>query len=154
MPGINWDGLCAVAILMLPNIAFALRGRSGFENLWHNRIVELLEQIGRFGCFTFMFLEIPTLCPGAWFPQGRAVCRVAVAALLLLYCAVWVRFWRRDCLFRAVALSVLPSALFLCQGVLTRNFPLIALALVFAPCHILISVKNAAHRRAHLKNDV
>ena len=145
---INWDGLCAVAILMLPNIAFALRGRAGFQNLWHNRAVELLEQIGRFGCFLFMFLELPALCPGFWFAGGRAAYRIAGGALLLLYCAVWIVLWRRDCLFRAAALSALPSALFLCCGVLMRNLLLSAAALIFAPCHILLSVKNAARKQS------
>ena len=149
---IHWDGLCAVAILMLPNIAFALRGRSGFENLWHNRAVELLEQIGRFGCFIFMFLELPALCAGFWFPLGRAVCRIAGSALLLLYCAVWIVLWRRDCLFRALALSILPCALFLLFGILTRNLPLLAAVLLFAPCHILLSLQNALQKR-HLKDD-
>ena len=149
---INWDGLCAVAILMLPNIAFALRGRAGFQNLWHNRAVELLEQIGRFGCFLFMFLELPALCPGFWFAGGRAAYRIAGGALLLLYCAVWIVFWRRDCLFRALALSILPCALFFLFGILTRNLPLLAAVLLFAPCHILLSLQNALQKR-HLKDD-
>ena len=145
---INWDGLCAMILLMLPNIAFALRGKEGFENLWHNRAVECLEQIGRFGCFFWMFLELPALCGGFWFPHGRAVCRIAGGALLFIYCAAWIVFWRREGLFRAAALSILPCALFLLQGILTRNLPLIAAALIFAPCHILLSLKNAVRRRS------
>ena len=47
----------------------------------------------------------------------------------------------------ALALSILPSVLFLESGILRCYFPLIAAALLFAPCHILISYKNAAMKR-------
>ena len=43
---------------MLPNIVFALTHKDGFENLWQNRAVEVLEQIGRFGCFFLMIVNI------------------------------------------------------------------------------------------------
>ena len=65
------------------------------------------------------------------------------AALLLAYWLIWVVCWRRGGLFRAAMLSALPSALFLFSGVAARNYPLLAAALVFAPCHICISCKNA-----------
>ena len=38
-------------VIMVPNVVFAIRCRDGFENKWKNKPVELMEQIGRFGCF-------------------------------------------------------------------------------------------------------
>ena len=37
MTWINWYGLEFVAAIMIPNIAFAMTHRDGFENLFRNR---------------------------------------------------------------------------------------------------------------------
>ena len=44
---------------MIPNIIFAIKCKNGFENKWNNKTVEILEQIGRFGCFLLMCINIP-----------------------------------------------------------------------------------------------
>lgn len=31
-----------------------MKNKDGFQNLWNNRIIEVFEQIGRFGCLGFM----------------------------------------------------------------------------------------------------
>lgn len=53
MKWINVYGLVMIAVIMIPNIAFAVRCRDGFENLWQNRFVEIAEQAG----------QIQLLCP-------------------------------------------------------------------------------------------
>ena len=147
MTWINWYGLEFVSAIMIPNIAFAMTHRDGFENLFRNRTVEVLEQIGRFGCFFLMVIQPETLCRDDWFTGATQVYLWLGAALVLLYCAGWVVFWREDSVRKALALSILPSVLFLESGILRCYFPLIAAALLFAPCHILISYKNAAMKR-------
>lgn len=47
----NGFGLVFMLVIMVPNVVFAIRCRNGFENKWKNKPVELMEQIGRFGCF-------------------------------------------------------------------------------------------------------
>ena len=61
-------------------------------------------------------------------------------------------FYRGAIESRILALSILPCALFLLFGILTRNLPLLAAVLLFAPCHILLSLQNALQKR-HLKDD-
>lgn len=139
----NLIGLCFVILLLVPNLVFAYTHRDGFQNLYHNRTVESLEQIGRFGCFVLEFLEIPVLCQGELFPGGYTVYLAAGGTLVALYLLGWVIFWKENSLRKSLVLSVLPSLLFLTSGLLTQNFPLLAFALLFAPCHIIISVKNA-----------
>ena len=136
-------GLLFVGILLIPNILFALRHREGFENAWHNRLVETLEQIGRFGCFIFMWLQVPGTCFGWPSDEAFALYLVLDAVLLLAYCVIWGICFNKSSLFRALALSILPSLLFLASGFLSRSILLILAALVFAPCHILLSYKNA-----------
>lgn len=144
----NLFGLGFVLLLLVPNLVFAVTHKDGFENLYHNKTVELLEQVGRFGCFFLEFLEIPVLCRGFFFDGGRTVYLAVGATLVALYLLGWVVFWKESSLCKAIALSTLPSLLFLESGILTRNLPLIAFALLFAPCHTVISVKNAMAERS------
>ncbi len=47
-----------IAVIMILNIIFAIRCKEGFENKLSNKYVEVVEQIGRFGCFGFMIINI------------------------------------------------------------------------------------------------
>lgn len=144
MEWINIFGLVFMTLVMIPNILFAIRCKEGFANRWHNRFVELTEQIGRFGCFGFMVFNIPGTCFGWWSEESFAVYLIADGFLVLLYCALWLLLWKKNNLFRALSLSVIPSVLFLLSGVMSRSILLTLSALLFAPCHILISCKNTA----------
>ena len=59
MEWFNIYGLIFIVIIMIPNIIFAVKCRDGFENKRSNKVVEITEQIGRFGCFGFMIINIP-----------------------------------------------------------------------------------------------
>lgn len=61
MQFINIYGLIFVVVIMIPNIIFAVKCKDGFQNNWNNKFVEIIEQVGRFGCFAFMILNIPGL---------------------------------------------------------------------------------------------
>ena len=137
-------GLVIVLIILVPNVVFALCSKEGFENLWHNKAVEILEQIGRFGCMIFMFIVIPEVS----FPSDESfACYIIVnMALVLLYCLFWILFFKKNHIARAVLLSVIPAVIFLFSGFISGNIPLIIAALIFAPCHILISVKNVTEK--------
>ena len=144
MNWINPYGLFFMAVILIPNIVFAVKCPQGFENTWENKTVERLEQIGRFGCFGFMVIHIP----GTWFgfpsDEAFAIYLMADAALIACYCLIWILCFRKNGLFRALALSILPSLVFLLSGILSRSVLLTLSALLFAPSHILISYKNAA----------
>ena len=143
MEWLNPYGLLFMTVILIPNLIFTLRCKNGFENHWQNKAVETMEQIGRFGCFSLMIVNIP----GTWFgfsSRGAFILYLTADSLLIVcYCLVWILCFRRSSLFRALALSILPSAVFLLSGLLLRSLPLILAAALFAPCHILISVKNA-----------
>ncbi len=140
---INVFGLVMMVVIMIPNIIFAAKCKEGFENRWTNRFVEAMEQIGRFGCLCFMIFNIPGTCFGWWSDEAFAVYLVVDALLLGLYCLIWIVCFRKNSMFRALALSILPSALFLFSGILSRSILLTVFALLFAPAHIAISYRNA-----------
>lgn len=141
---INPFGLVFMAVIMIPNIIYAVKkSKDGFENRWENKLIEVLEQIGRFGCFGTMIINIP----GTWFgwqsDEALAVYLIADAALILAYCVIWVVCFKKNSVFKALSLSIIPSVIFLFSGIMSRSVILIISAVIFAPCHIIISYKNA-----------
>ena len=128
---------------MIPNIIFALKHKEAFENRYHNKTIEIIEQIGRFGCFGFMIFNIPTTWFGWWSDEAFAIYLMVDAVLIVLYCTIWVIYWRKNNVFKAMAFSIIPSAIFLFSGIMCRSILLIISSLLFAPAHIFISYKNA-----------
>ena len=139
----NVFGLAMVAVILIPNIVFAMKCKDGFENKWKNKGVEIAEQIGRFGCFGFMSVNVPGTFFGWQSDEAFALYLIVDAVLVALYCLIWILCFKKSSVFRALALSILPSLLFLFSGILSRSVLLTLSAIVFAPCHILISFQNA-----------
>lgn len=143
MEWLNVFGLVMVAVIMIPNILFAMKCKDRFVNKWNNKSVETVEQIGRFGCFGFMIINIPGTWFGWWSDEAFAVYLVVDAVLVTLYCVIWAVCFRKSSVFRALALSIIPSVLFLFSGIMSRSILLTTAAVLFAPSHILISHQNA-----------
>lgn len=142
MTWFNPFGLVAMVIIMIPNIVFATKCKDGFDNIYQNKAVIILEQIGRYGCFITMIFNVPYTSFGFNSVAAFFVYIAANAVLILAYCIIWIVCFRKNSLFRAIMLSVLPSAVFLISGILCRSVLLTLFALIFAPCHITLSCKN------------
>ena len=142
MEWFNAFGLVFIAVIMIPNIIYAVKCKDGFENKWHNKRVEMIEQIGRFGCVSFMIINIPGTCFGWWNGEAFAFYLIVNTFLVTIYCVIWAACFKISNVFKALSLSIIPSAVFLFSGIMSRNILLIASALMFAPSHILISYKN------------
>lgn len=125
MEWFNVFGLIFIAIIMIPNIVFALKRKDGFENKWDNKFVEIIEQIGRFGCFGFMIINIPGTFFGWWSDEAFALYLIVNIILVTLYCAIWIICFKKNSVFRALALSILPSVSFLFSGIMSRSILLI-----------------------------
>lgn len=143
MSWFNFIGLIFVAVILIPNIIFAAKNKDGFQNFYQNKFVEIFEQIGRFGCFITMFFTPPFLNLGFKINGAKTAYIITGAVLVALYCLEWIVFGKENSVRKSLALSIIPSVLFLESGLLSLNFPLIILSLIFAPCHIIISYKNA-----------
>ena len=139
----NYYGLAIVAIIMIPNIVFALMHRDGTVNAYKNKAAEVLEQIGRYACLTFMVFNIPYTYFGYWFENALIVYIAVNSALLAAYLVFWVVCFKQNGKLKALSLSILPSLIFLFSGVMFLNIPLLVSAALFAVNHILISYKNA-----------
>lgn len=139
----NVFGLIFIVVIMIPNIVFAIKRKDGFDNKWDNKFVEFIEQAGRFGCFGFMIFNIPGTWFGWWSDEAFALYLIVDGILVMLYCAIWIICFKKNSVFRALALSVIPSALFLFSGIISRSVLLTVASVLFAPSHIAISYRNA-----------
>lgn len=143
MSWFNFYGLIFVAVILIPNIIFAMKCKDGFENKWKNKAVEAIEQAGRFGCFALMIFNIPGTVFGWWFNGAFTLYIIVDAVLAAAYCTIWAVCFKKSSVFRALALSIIPSVMFLFSGIITGSVLLTIAALLFAPSHIMISYKNA-----------
>ena len=139
----NVFGLFFIVVIMIPNILFAIKCKDGFDNKWNNKCVEVIEQIGRFGCFGFMIINIPGTWFGWWSDEAFALYLIVDVVLVMLYYAIWIICFKRNSIFRALVLSAIPSIMFLFSGIMSRSVLLTIASLLFAPSHIMISYRNA-----------
>ncbi len=146
MEWINLFGLIFLIVLLIPNIIYAFKQKVRIRHRWQNKPVLILEQIGRIGCMVFMCVILPGTTFGFSSGEALAVYLMGNEALILCYLVAWIFLGRRFNLSRALALSILPSVVFLFSGLLSHYIPLIVSALVFGPCHILISCQDVLHK--------
>lgn len=75
--------------------------------------------------------------------NGKSIYIILGIILVSLYCVGWIIFWKEDSVRKSLYLSILPSLLFIESAVVCGNLQLLIFAVLFAPCHILISYMNA-----------
>ncbi|MBR5753769.1 MAG: hypothetical protein IKX83_04720, partial [Clostridia bacterium] len=143
MEWLNVYGLVFVVVLLIPNIVYAVRHKNDTPPEESNKALELLEQIGRFGCLFFMVFHMPGSMFGWWSDEAFAIYLIVDTVLVLAYCLMWVVFRKKTGVAGALTLSILPSALFFFSGLMTRSIPLVLASIIFAATHISISYKNA-----------
>ena len=148
MEWFNVFGLFFIAVMLIPNLIYAIVEKGRRKEWRPHPVVAIAEQIGRIGCLVFMIFQIPGTWFGWWSDEAFAVYLIIDFVLIVFYYAVWIVSFRKNTLFRALALSILPAVLFLFSGILCRSIPLIVSAVIFAPSHIYISCQNVKSDRA------
>ena len=142
----NYYGLIIMAVIMVPNIIYAVK-RKDETGSYKNKAVEVSEQIGRYGCFIFMIFNIPYAYFNFWFEHALIVYLAVNDGLCLLYLIFWALYGKLSAKFRALILSVIPSCIFIFSGIILANIPLVIFAVLFAATHIFISYKSALTAR-------
>lgn len=142
MDWFNYYGLIFMAVVLIPNIVYAVKNKDGFNGNYHNKTAEVFEQIGRYACFILMVFNIPYTWIGFWFPYGLTVYLVTNSILVLAYCLIWIILWKNSGVVKALLLSIIASLMFIFSGTMIASIPLFLFSTIFAVSHILISVKN------------
>lgn len=138
----NYYGLAVMAIVMIPNIVYAVKRKSDASSVYHNKTVEILEQIGRYCCFVLMIFNIPYLYFNFWFPYALTVYLSGNGAFCLAYLLFWIFCRNQNGKLKALSLSIIPSCMFLFSGIILAYVPLIVFSLLFGIAHIAISYKS------------
>lgn len=131
---INGINLTAVILLILINIVALKTGDAeGFSSKY--RIINVLEQIGRYGCMFYGTSDLIKNWKFGFQSVGEMSLWIAsTVILLLLYGFLWIKK-RRGGISTLYGLAIIPVVLFLMNGVLLRHYSLIAASLLFGVCH-------------------
>lgn len=138
---LNIFGLIIMIIIMIPNIVYGIKEKN-LKNKYHNKVIEITEQIGRFGSMFLMIINIPFPIYGYLFRNGKLVYMIIISVLTLLYCFIWILYSKNTTLSKAMALAIIPTLIFLISGILLVNILLIITALFFGIGHITITLNN------------
>lgn len=141
MDWFNYYGLAIMAVIMIPNIIYAVKHKNQVV-VYDNKAAIIFEQIGRYCCFAFMIFNIPYTYIGFWFSFGKIFYITVNAVLLLGYCISWSVLWNKNGIVKALLLSIIPSSVFIVSSILIASILLFVFAVIFAVTHILISIKN------------
>lgn len=138
---ISWVNAAAVFYLVAVNIVAAKKGIADDLKSDHF-IINLMEQIGRYGCMIFMILPIVKGWKfGFSSVAGMLVWLCATVILLVSYSILWLKKRRAD---RAVlyGLVLVPAFLFFMNGCLLHHVLLIVCSIVFGIFHFRICTES------------
>lgn len=92
-------------------------------------------------CF-FMIINLPILSYGFLFENGKTVYIVVISILAIFYCLIWIFFFRKETLPRAMLLAIIPTLIFVISGVFTQYYLLVLTGIIFGIGHITITYNN------------
>ena len=139
---INWINIAVVDCLICINLVAVRKGVAGsFCSKYP--VVNVMEQIGRYGCMAFMILPVFT---SGWEFGFRTVAEMLIWIwLTILLLVTYLIFWmkkekgKRGILY---GLAMIPVILFLMNGILLRHPVLIAASLIFGVFHCVVVREN------------
>lgn len=143
---INWINMAAVVWLVFVNIIVARKGLSGSFRSKH-LVVNILEQIGRYGCMVLMIC--PIFARGwdfGFYSVDEMLIWICLTILLpVIYSLLWLILWIKKAsggVWILYGLAVIPAFLFLMNGILLRHLALVLASLVFGVSHFIIVREN------------
>ena len=138
-------GAVIVVLMLIPNIVYAVKNKDE-KNFCENRVMNLIEQIGRYACVILMWL--PLLVGEFGFPgvHEMMLYMVGNGILLAAYWIVFAVYMRKRSPKLALALAIIPSCIFLLSGILLRHWLLVGFGALFAAGHIYVTIKNMEPR--------
>lgn len=132
---INIFGGVIVALMLIPNIVYAVRFR-GAENKCTSRVLNALEQVGRYASMALMVLPLGVWEFGFASVAGMLVYLLGNGALLLSYYILWAVWFRRQSAGVSMALAVVPTLILLLSAFALRHWLLAVAAAAFGVGHI------------------
>lgn len=139
---INYINMTVIAYLVLINVITAKKGLSDSFSSKH-LIVNILEQIGRYGSMVFMILPIfiKNWKFGFETVAGMFIWLILTVLLLLIYTILWFQKAGGGAgIF--YGLAIIPAVLFLLNGILLQHPALIVISVIFGIFHMEVVREN------------
>ena len=144
----SWIGLVIFALPMLINIVYVMFPPAGKAEQTSavTHWVEIVEQISRIA-----YLFAVTLLVSRDKLGFRSGWLYLAAAFLILYYAVWLRYFMggreiallsRSFLFVPMPLAVFPVLYFLCAAIWLQNLPAAIIMVIFGAAHLTVSIQS------------
>ena len=141
MGWLNVFGLIMVVLLLIPNIIYAVKYRNQ-TNKCMSKAMNILEQIGRYGCMFLMIFNIGIAEFGFTSKRMFLIYLTGNIVLMIAYWGVWMLFFMKPGNKKQMALAVIPTILFLLNGVTMKHYLLIITGLLFGIGHIYVTYQN------------
>lgn len=138
---LNLFGLIIVVLIMIPNIIYAIKFRDT-KNLCENKIMNILEQIGRYASMFLMIFNIGITEFGFTSIEVFLVYMFGNVILLLLYWIIWILYFIKQNSWKSMALALIPTLIFLLCGITLGHILLIISAVIFGIGHIYVTYQN------------
>ena len=136
---INLFGAGIVVLIMIPNIIYAARQKQDETQIEVPHGLSACEQVGRYGCIILMWLPLLVWKFGFGSVEEFLIYLIGNGALLLCYYLSWMLYSRKKTLSVAMALAIIPTAIFLLSGILLQHWLLVAFAILFGFAHCTIT---------------
>ena len=141
MGWLNVFGLILVILLLIPNIIYAIKVKEQ-KNLCTSRLMNILEQIGRYACMFLMVFNIGIAEFGFGSVGAFLVYGIGNVLLMIAYWITWMLYFHKKTFEKQIALAVLPTCLFLLSGITMQHYLLILFGIIFGVGHIYVTMKN------------
>ncbi|MDF2538536.1 MAG: hypothetical protein K0S76_1557 [Herbinix sp.] len=138
---INIIGLIILVLMLLPNMIYASRSKE-MVNQCHNKGMNFMEQIGRYGSMFLMCFNIGILEFGFRTKEDYTLWIISSSVLLLLYFIFWGLYFERAKKSYAIALAVIPSIIFIFNGYIRQHYLLLIIGVIFSIGHIYVTYQN------------
>ena len=144
----SWIGLVIFTLPMLINIAYVMFPPAGKleQTTAVTHWIEIIERISRIAYLFAVTLLVSLDCPSV-----RNGWLYFAAAFLILYYAVWLRYFmggreiallERSFLFVPMPLAVFPVLYYLCAAIWMHNLPAAIIMVIFGAAHLTVSIQS------------
>ncbi|MGN0157062.1 MAG: hypothetical protein ACI39N_07415 [Lachnospiraceae bacterium] len=135
---LNTFGLILIILLMIPNIIYAIKVKDKGEPC-PNKVMVILEQIGRFASMFLMIFNIGIAEFGFSSVSAFFIYNIGNVILMIFYWTFWILYFADRKRYTSIGLAVIPTLMFLLCGLTMRHILLIISAIIFGIGHIYIT---------------
>jgi len=147
---INYLNIAIVAVMLIPNIFYAVKFR-GSKNLCTNKAMKIVEFVGRILCILFMVYPLGQKEFGFPSAENFIIYIFGNGILVALYIVVWISYFKKANRLKGVVLSVVPPAVFVLCGLTLEHWLLVFAGVLFGISHIYVTSVNSVKKYSEQK---